>query len=426
MLPLRQIPAQSIPSLRRHALDAQTLSQAAVIVEQVRTGGISALRDIALRFGDISETQPMIYDRAALAAVLQTIPPKDRALLQRSIARVRHFAEAQRAALHPTRTAIPGGWAGQEIAPVERAGCYAPGGRYPLPSSVIMTVVTARAAGVSEVWVASPKPTPMTLAAAALSGADALLAVGGAQAIAALAYGAGEIPPCDAIVGPGNRWVTAAKQLVSGHVAIDMLAGPSELVVIADASADPATLAADLLGQAEHDTDAIPILIALEQTILDATQREIAAQLEDLPTATIAREALKNGFATLATDSTHAFQIANQLAPEHLELSIADAPAAMPFLHHYGALFVGHASAEVLGDYCAGPNHTLPTGGTARSAGGLSVHHFLRIRTWMQIDDLSAAQELIQDAIDLAHHEGLEAHARSAQHRQKHNKTNHA
>ncbi len=417
MTALRQISAQEIPSLRRYATDAKTLTQAAEIVEQVRIGGISALRDLALRFGDLAESQPMIYDRAALDAVLQTISDKDQALLRRSIERVRRFAEAQRASLQPTRTAIPGGWAGQEIAPVERAGCYAPGGRFPLPSSVIMTVVTARAAGVSEVWVASPKPTPITLAAAALSGADALLAVGGAQAIAAFAYGAGEIPACDAIVGPGNRWVTAAKQLVSGHVAIDMLAGPSELVVIADASADPATIAADLLGQAEHDTDAIPILIALDQELLEATQRELTTQLETLPTAPIAREALKNGFAVLATDRAHAFQIADQLAPEHLELSITDAPSAMPYLRHYGALFVGHASAEVLGDYCAGPNHTLPTGGTARSAGGLSVHHFLRIRTWMQIDDLDAAQELVRDAIDLAHHEGLEAHARSAQHR---------
>ncbi|MCB9639442.1 MAG: histidinol dehydrogenase [Myxococcales bacterium] len=414
---LRQISVPEVPSLRRHAIDAQTLTQAAEIVEQVRQGGEQALRQMAERFGDIAPSQPMIFDRAALEATLQSISEKDRALLERSVARVRTFAEAQRASLQPTRTAIPGGWAGQEIAPVDRAGCYAPGGRFPLPSSVIMTVVTARAAGVSEVWVASPKPTPITLAAAALSGADALLAVGGAQAIAALAYGAGTIPPCDAIVGPGNRWVTAAKQLVSGHVAIDMLAGPSELVVIADTSAHPATVAADLLGQAEHDTDAIPILISLDQGLIDETQKELQRQLETLPTAEIARKALENGYAVLAKDRQEAFQLADQLAPEHLELSIEDAASAMPHLKHYGALFVGHASAEVLGDYCAGPNHTLPTGGTARSAGGLSVHHFLRIRTWMQIDDLAAAQPLVQDAIDLAHHEGLEAHARSAQKR---------
>ena len=414
---LSQRPAHAIPKTRRHAIDAKTLTQAAEIVEAIRLGGDTALQGYALRFGDLQPEEPMILRQDALHAALEKISSKDRALLERSIERVSLFAEAQRKSLHAFEMPILGGVAGQDIAPVERAGCYAPGGRFPLPSSVIMTVATARCAGVREIWVASPKPTLITLAAAALAGADALLAVGGAQAIAALAYGTESIPPCDAIVGPGNRFVTAAKQLVAGHVAIDMLAGPSELLIIADDSANPATLAADLLAQAEHDPDAIPILIALQQEIIDATHAALEAQLADLPTAAIAKEALKQGFAVLAADRQEAFALADRLAPEHLELAIRDAAHAATQIHHYGGLFIGHACAEVLGDYCAGPNHTLPTGGTARSTGGLSVHHFLRIRTWMRIDDLHAAQPLVYDAIALAEHEGLIAHARSAKHR---------
>ena len=206
------------------------------------------------------------------------------------------------------------------VAPVDRAGCYAPGGRFPLPSSVLMTAVTARAAGVRDVWVASPRPDDVTLAAAAVAGADALLAVGGAQAIAALAYGAGDVPPCDVVVGPGNRWVTAAKKLVAGHVGIDMLAGPSELVVLADASADPATVAADLLAQAEHDPDALPVLVATDAELVDRVEIELERQLAALPTRDTAEPAIGNGFAVMAGNLDDAIEVCDRLAPEHLQV----------------------------------------------------------------------------------------------------------
>ncbi|HUT78662.1 MAG TPA: histidinol dehydrogenase, partial [Polyangia bacterium] len=300
-------------------------------------------------------------------------------------------------------------------APVERAGCYAPGGRFPLPSSVLMTAVTARAAGVREVWVASPRPAPATLAAAAVAGVDGLLRVGGAQAVAALAFGAGPAPSCDVIVGPGNRFVTAAKQLVAGRVGIDLLAGPSELVVLADGTADPAVVAADLLAQAEHDPDAAPVLISTSGPLIDAVEREIASQLESLPTRDTAERAVRgNGFAVLAADLDEGITLCDRIAPEHLEVLCAKASSVAARAVHFGGLFIGAGAAEVLGDYGAGPNHTLPTGGTARFTGGLSVHHFLRVRTWLRVDDPAAARGLVDDAVALARIEGLEAHARSA------------
>lgn len=414
---LRRVTFDELPDLRRDAVDAATLDGARVIVDAVRDGGEAALRAYAERFGDLAPGAPLVHDRAALDAALDALPVADRALLERTAARVRAFATAQRAALADVDLPIPGGRAGHTVAPVARAACYAPGGRFPLPSSVLMTAVTARAAGVAQVWVASPRPTAMTLAAAAVADADALLAVGGAQAIAALAYGAGPVPACDVIVGPGNRWVTAAKQLVSGRVRIDMLAGPSELVVLADATADPATVAADLLGQAEHDPDAVPILVALDAALVDRVDAALTEALATLPTADTARAALANGFALLVADRAEAVAACDRLAPEHLELLIADAAALAPRLAHYGGLFVGHGAAEVLGDYGAGPNHVLPTGGTARFTGGLSVFDFLRVRTWLAIDDLDAAAPLVADAAALARHEGLEAHARSAERR---------
>jgi len=257
----------------------------------------------------------------------------------------------------------------------------------------------------------------VTLAAAALAGADALISAGGAHAIAALAYGAGEIPACDVIVGPGNRWVTAAKHLVSLDVGIDMLAGPSELVVVADRSADAAVVAADLLAQAEHDPDATPILVSLDEPLIDAVQIELQGQLASLPTRATAGAALGNGLALFTRSKEEAIEACDRLAPEHLELMFEGASELAHRFQCYGALFVGALAAEVLGDYGAGPNHVLPTGGSARHAGGLSVATFLVTRTWMRIDE--NADELVRDAMELAEMEGLEAHKRSAAKRKR-------
>ena len=396
-------------------VDAETLAAAAVIVDDVRARGEPALREHAERLGDVAPGAPLVIGRDALEAARDALPAEQRAVLVRTAARIRAFAQAQRECLQALEVPLPGGAAGHEVVAVERAGCYAPGGRFPLPSSVLMTAITARAAGVETVWVASPRPTPVTLAAAAIAGADAVLAVGGAQAIAALAYGAGPVPACDAVVGPGNRWVTAAKQLVSGRVAIDMLAGPSELVVLADGDAPADVVAADLLAQAEHDPDARPRLVTTSAGLVERVRAELARQLETLPTAAIARQACETGgAAVLCEDLAQACRVCDRLAPEHLQLHLRDPQAARPRLHHYGALFLGEAGAEVFGDYGAGPNHVLPTGGTARSSGGLSVFTFLRIRTWLRVDDAQAAAEVVADAAALARLEGLEGHARAA------------
>jgi phosphoribosyl-ATP pyrophosphohydrolase/phosphoribosyl-AMP cyclohydrolase/histidinol dehydrogenase len=232
-----------------------------------------------------------------------------------------------------------------------------------------------------------------------------------------MAYGKESVPACDAIVGPGNRWVTAAKQLVAGIVRIDMLAGPSELVVLADEEADATTVAADLLAQAEHDPDALPILVTPSPSLIESVERELAAQLEMLPTRETAEAAMRNGYAVLVDSLGEGASVCNLLAPEHLEVLTRNANSLSSNLRHYGGLFIGEGAAEVLGDYGAGPNHTLPTGGTARSFAGLSVFNFLRVRTWMRIDALEEAQVLVRDAISLAKHEGLEAHARSASRR---------
>jgi phosphoribosyl-ATP pyrophosphohydrolase/phosphoribosyl-AMP cyclohydrolase/histidinol dehydrogenase len=404
---------------RRDPVDAKTQEIARGIVDDVRARGESALREHAVRLGDIADvSSALVYSRKQLSDALDNLGDEPRALLERVAGRIARFAKAQRESLAGFELPVPGGRAGQVVSPVERAGCYAPGGRFPLPSSVLMTAVTARAAGVETVWVASPRPAEITLAAAAVAGADGLLCVGGAQAVAALAFGAGPVPACDVVVGPGNRFVTAAKQLVFGHVGIDMLAGPSELTVLADDTADPEIVAADLLAQAEHDPDAIPILVTTSTGLVDRVNAALDAQLATLDTRATAEEALKNGVAVLAPDLERAVATCDEIAPEHLELHIENAEAVADKCRHFGALFIGAGSAEVLGDYGAGPNHTLPTGGTARHAGGLSVFDFLRVRTTLTVDDKSAARDLMRDAEALAELEGLTAHARAAKIRQ--------
>src|SRR3989475_337322 len=415
LLPLRSLP--QLAGRRRDAVSPETLAEVAPIVDAVRTGGEAALRECAQRFGDLQPGAQLCHDRAELDQALARLPTHERARLERVAERIQLFAEAQRAALCPVTVPVPGGVAEHRRAQVERAGCYAPGGRYPLASSVLMTAVTARVAGVRDVWVASPKPHVLSLAAAAIAGADGVLAAGGAHAIAALAYGAGPIAPRDIIVGPGNRYVTAAKQLVAGAVAIDMLAGPSELTVFADDAADPGNVAADLLAQAEHDPEAIPVLVTLDPRLPDRVETELTRQIRDQPSAAIARAALANGGVIVVASLDEGIVACDAIAPEHLQLELRDAAAVAPRLGHYGALFVGAGAAEVLGDYGAGPNHVLPTGGTARSTGGLSVYTFLRVRTWLRIDDRAAPRPLLEDAVWFGRAEGLEAHARAAERR---------
>ena len=297
-----------------------------------------------------------------------------------------------------------------------------------------MTVVTARAAGCPYVVLASPKPAQITLAAAHVAGADIVLCVGGAQAIGSMAYGVNaaktnggdnnvveidEVPPCDVIVGPGNKWVTAAKSIVNGYCGIDMLAGPSEVLVIADKTANAEIIAADLIAQAEHDVVARAILVSDDEGIIDAVNKEVSKQVNALPepNGSTAKEALKQSFSILCKDMDECIAMSDKLAPEHLEVQTANSQEIADKCANYGGLFIGSNCAEVLGDYGAGPNHTLPTGGTGRYTGGLSVFNFLRIRTWMRIDNKEDCQEMVEDSVRMARLEGLEGHARAAEKR---------
>lgn len=414
MTRLRRVSPAQVARARRAPVDAATLATAAEMLTAIEAEGLPAILRFARRFGDVQPGEAWCYARDDLTRARDALAPNTRALLERTAQRIDAFARAQRACLRDLDVPVPGGRAGHAIVPVARAGCYAPGGRYPLPSSVLMTAVTARAAGVAQVWVASPKPGPVTLAAAAIADADGLLALGGVQAIASLALGAGPVPAADLVVGPGNRFVTAAKQLLFGRVGIEALAGPSELVVLADDSADPALVAADLLAQAEHDADAWPVLVTNSTSLAARVDEELATQLADLPTAETANAALAQGLCVIVDDLHQGVEVCDALAPEHLALLCRDAEGCAARVLHAGAVFVGPRSAEVFGDYGAGPNHVLPTGGGARFAGGLSVLTFLRTRTWLALAEPAV---LAHDAAQLARLEGLEAHARAAERR---------
>jgi histidinol dehydrogenase len=407
MNPLRIV--DDVPGGRRVGFAKNAMLIADHIMLDVSGIGEPAIRKWEERHG-LKPEHPIRLERDDLDQALERLPHEQREVLERVAERIRNFAEEQRETLVDLDVEVTGGRAGHRWIPVETVGAYAPGGRHPLPSSVLMTVVPAKVAGVENIWVASPKPTDVTLAAAAVAGADGLLPFGGASAIAALAYGVVS-PRCDLIVGPGNKYVTAAKKLLSGVVGIDGLAGPSEILVIADRHADPALIAADLLAQAEHDEDAVPMLITTSQSIITFVGKRLQGQLRDLPTSRTAEAALKNGFAMQVRTMSAAAAASNRIAPEHLALHVEDPGPLLEQLKSYGSLFIGGNSAEVFADYGVGPNHVLPTGGGARFQSGLSVMTYLRSPTWSRLDDPSL---LIKDTVLLARLEGLEAHARAA------------
>jgi histidinol dehydrogenase len=409
---LKRITVEEIPEPSLRLFDPKVDAVALEAIDAIRSGGESALRQWAAKLDGLSGDEPLLISRDEMKAACDSLPVKTAALLERAKGRVAAFAAAQRACLSPLDLPAPGGRHGHEFVPVARAGCYVPGGAFPLPSSAIMTVVPARAAGVEEVWCAGPNPTRETLAAAWLAGADGFLRCGGAHAVAALALGVA-VPKCDVIVGPGGKYVAAAKRLLFGLVGTEAPAGPSELLVIADGSTDPEVIAADLLAQAEHSPDAMPALIVTDGQLADRIEEELSRQLGALPEPNrgIARTALGNGFCCVEPDLGRAVRGADRCAPEHLELATSKPAELAKNVRNAGALFLGPGSAEVFGDYGAGPNHTLPTGGASRFAAGLSVLHFLRARTWLSIE---APSQLIGDTAAFARLEGLEAHARAA------------
>ncbi|MDG1874918.1 MAG: histidinol dehydrogenase [Mariniblastus sp.] len=394
------------------SLDEATMAGAQAIVTNVRENGETAIREYAHQFSERSADQPLIIDLHEMEAAMSRIETEDLKLLQRVSTRIADFAEAQLDCLDELEFEVPGGMAGHNIEPISNVGCYAPAGRYALPSTVLMTSVPASVAGCSSITLATPQPSDLMLAAAAVGGATQVLAVGGAHAIAAMAYGFDQLNRCDMIVGPGNRWVTAAKKIVSGDCGIDMLAGPSELVLVADASANPEMIAADLLAQAEHDTDARPFLITTSRNLAEQVIAALDQQIGNLPTGPTARQSLANGAAIVAESMEQAIAVCNSLAPEHLELHLEEAEVIAQEIDNAGCIFIGDQSAEVFGDYGVGPNHTLPTAGTSRWSAGLNVFTFVRVRTWLQLD--KAPQSLIDDTARLAELEGLIGHQQSA------------
>lgn len=411
---LKSISTSEIDRVIKPAVSNQILEESRIIVEHVRWNGKSAVRAYAEQFEERTPDQPLTLGRDAMRIAYDAMDANDRDALNRAAERIRRFAKAQRDSIQPLTLDVPGGQTGHTIEPVHAAGCYAPAGRYPLPSTVLMTGITARVAGCQRVVIASPGANSVTLAAAHIAGADEFLCVGGAHAIAALSFGFEGFERCDVIVGPGNAWVTAAKQLVSGQVGIDMLAGPSELLILADESAPLELLAADLLAQAEHDIHAIPMLVTTCPQHAETIQIELQSQLETLITADTARVALGNGFVIVCENLDQAIGITNLLAPEHLEIITKNPDQIAARVRNAGAIFIGASSAEVLGDYGLGPNHTLPTGGTSRFQAGLSVMHFLRLRTWIRIDDPDACLPILEDTRRIARMEHLLAHERSA------------
>jgi len=390
------------------------------IIAQVRARGDAALLEYTARLDrlEVRSMAALELGRTALENALEAIGSAQAEALRAAAERIRRFHERQRAESWQI-TDADGTQLGQRVTALERVGIYVPGGKAAYPSSVLMNAIPAKVAGVGELVMASPTPgglrNPLVLAAAALGGVDRMFAIGGAQAIAALAYGTRSVPRVDKIVGPGNAYVASAKRQVFGQVGIDMIAGPSEILVIGDGSTPAAWVALDLFSQAEHDEVAQAILVSPDAAYLDAVEREIARVLPTLERRAVISASLEaRGALVEARDLAEACAIANRIAPEHLELSVADPHAWLPQLRNAGAIFLGRYSSEAIGDYCAGPNHVLPTAGTARYSSPLGVYDFQKRSSIIEISPAGAAS-LGRLAATLARGEGLDAHARSAE-----------
>lgn len=395
------------------------------ILADIRQRGDAALLEYTRKFDhlDVHDAQHLELPQAELQAALASLSHEQRDALETAAARIRAFHERQRVEGW-TYTEADGTVLGQRVTPLDRVGLYVPGGKAAYPSSVLMNAIPAKVAGVQELIMVVPTPggerNPLVLAAAAIAGVDRVFTIGGAQAVGALAYGTETVPQVDKIVGPGNAYVANAKRHVFGTVGIDMIAGPSEILVIADGSTPADWIAMDLFSQAEHDELAQSILICPDAAYLDAVTESINRLLPQMPRAEVIRTSLTDrGALILVKDLAEACEISNRIAPEHLELSVQDPQALVPQIRHAGAIFMGAYSSESLGDYCAGPNHVLPTSGSARFSSPLGVYDFQKRSSLIHVSQ-AGAQTLGRIASSLAEGEGLTAHARSADFRLGH------
>jgi len=413
--------AAALAALTRYeaSQDAKIEAAAREIVAAVRERGDEAVLEFTRRFDrfEAASFAELEVPQAALSAALAGLPAGQAAALREAAARIRRYHERQLAESwqfeDPDGTVL-----GQKITALERVGLYVPGGKAAYPSSVLMNAIPAKVAGVRDLIMVSPaaggERNALVLAAAEVAGVDRVVSIGGAQAVAALAYGTQSLRRVDKIVGPGNAYVAAAKRQVFGEVGIDMIAGPSEVLVICDGSADPRWVAMDLFAQAEHDEAAQAIAISPDAGVLDALESAIAQLLPEMPRRKMIEASLAaRGALILARDLEEACALANRIAPEHLELQVADPGALVPEIRNAGAIFVGHWSCEAVGDYCAGPNHVLPTAGTARFSSPLGVYDFQKRSSVIALSRAGASR-LGALAARLAEGEGLDAHARSA------------
>jgi len=392
------------------------------ILADVRARGDAALLDYTARFDRVraARVASLGLPLSELEAALSSLAPAKRDALEIASRRIRAFHERQ-LAQDWSFTETDGTRLGQRVTPLARVGLYVPGGKAAYPSSVLMSALPAKVAGVGEVIMVVPTPdgvkNPIVLAAAYLAGVTRAFAIGGAQAIAALAYGTETIPAVDKIVGPGNAYVAAAKRRVFGTVGIDMIAGPSEILIIADSTANPDWIAMDLFSQAEHDESAQAILLTPDASLIDAVAASMARQLAGMPRREIIAASLAGrGALVKVRDLAEACTIADRVAPEHLELAVADPEALLARIHNAGAIFLGHFSSEAVGDYCAGPNHVLPTARSARFSSPLGVYDFQKRSSLIALSR-EGARSLGRVAAALAEGEGLPAHAKSASYR---------
>ncbi|WP_444896354.1 histidinol dehydrogenase [Microbulbifer sp. EKSA008] len=396
----------------------------AEILQRVRAHGDMAVIEFTNRFDHrrLESAKDFALPAAELTAALDRISTEEREALEAAANRVRRYHEHQRQESW-RYTELDGTVLGQQITPMQSVGIYVPGGKASYPSSVLMNAIPAKVAGVDAVNMVVPAPkgalNDLVLAAAAIAGVDQVFTIGGAQAVAALAYGTESIPAVDKIVGPGNIFVASAKRAVFGHVAIDMIAGPSEILVICDGQTNPDWIAMDLLSQAEHDEQAQSILLCPDSKYLDRVESSLQRLLVELPRAEIASRSLADRGALIQVESIQqAIEISNRIAPEHLEVSVDNPEAYLPEIRNAGAIFLGRYTAEALGDYCAGPNHVLPTSGTARFSSPLGVYDFQKRSSVIYCSE-KGADTLGRVAHTLALGEGLDAHARSAGYRVK-------
>jgi histidinol dehydrogenase len=405
------------------ATEDESIDRAAAgILADVRARGDAALVEYTQRFDRMpgASAQTLEIPKADWQAALAALPAAQRNALEAAADRVRRYHERQRAETW-TYTDADGTMLGQQVTPLDRVGLYVPGGKAAYPSSVLMNAIPAKVAGVQELVMVTPTPdgvrNPIVLAAAAIAGVDRVFAIGGAQAVGALAYGTATVPAVDKIVGPGNAYVAAAKRRVFGVVGIDMIAGPSEILVICDGKTPADWIAMDLFSQAEHDELAQSILLCPDAAFIEEVQASIERLLPTMPRADILRVSLANrGALILVQDLEEACRIANDIAPEHLEISTENPEKWTAQIRHAGAIFMGRFSSESLGDYCAGPNHVLPTSRTARFSSPLGVYDFQKRSSLIQVSH-QGAQKLGRIAAELALGEGLQAHAASAQYR---------